>query len=392
MPAASTRLSVAPRRSVGWPVPLAWRNLAARRGRFLRSASAIGFAVLLMLVQLGFQRAFFDSALAIPRRLDGSLFIIDAAKYRFATSEPFSSHLIEAARQVPGVASASPLYAGWFDFFWQNPYDHKRFVVQALGVDPDRPVFRWPALAPLIPRLKAHGTVLVDRRARRFLGMTGSAEKSEINGKPVRIVGSFALGPDFQNDGTVIMSVDTFKELYPPAGVETGVIRLAPGAHAAVVRTALREALPRSVSVLGKPGIVRLEKNFQARVSSAGPIFTIGTAMGFAVGMLIAYQIVYTELSETLPQYATLKAIGYGTGRLVRIVLEQAFMTALAGYLIAVVSGIAIFRLVGGLALLPLQMTPQLALEGLGLTLGISLLSAMLAVRRLIAADPAEVL
>ena len=392
MPAASPLFAAAPRRRRLWRVPLAWRNLTARRGRLLRSASAIGFAALLMLVQLGFQNAFFDSSLAVLRRLDGQLFIVNRAKYRFATSDPFPAGLLDQARRVPGVATAAPLYVQWFNFFWENPYDHKKHLVQAFGFDPDTPVFRWPALAPLVPRLAQRDAVLADRGARRFLGMGGKAAETTINGKRVRIVGRFSLGPDFQNDGTVIMSTATFKALYPPAGVETGVIRLKPGVRAQTVRAALQKALPADVEVLTKDGILRLEKDFQADVSSAGPIFTIGTAIGFVVGMLIAYQIVYTELGETLPQYATLKAIGYGTGRLVRIVLEEAALTALAGYLIAVLAAIAIFRIVGTLALLPLAMTPLLAFEGLGLTLGMSLLSAMLAARRLVTASPAEVL
>src|SRR6516162_19625 len=46
-------------------VPLAWRNLLANKPRLLRSSDGIGFAVLLMLIQLGFERAFFNASLEI---------------------------------------------------------------------------------------------------------------------------------------------------------------------------------------------------------------------------------------------------------------------------------------------------------------------------------------
>ena len=66
-----------------------------------------------------------------------------------------------------------------------------------------------------------------------------------------------------------------------------------------------------------KAEIVAFERDFQAKLSSAAPIFWLGTLVGFIVGTLISYQIIYTELSDRLPQYATLKGIGYGNGYLI---------------------------------------------------------------------------
>src|SRR5436190_2143953 len=98
-------------------VPLAWRNFLANKPRLLaytprvlRSRGGIGFVVLLMLVQLGFQRAFFNASLEIIPRLDGQVFLQSATKYRFATRATFPRSELEPARAVLGVASAWPLY------------------------------------------------------------------------------------------------------------------------------------------------------------------------------------------------------------------------------------------------------------------------------------------
>src|SRR5215468_2009282 len=101
----------APFRSAGGRfgfVPLAWRNLVANKPRLLRSSGGIGFAVLLMLMQLGFERAFFNASLDVIQLLDGDIFLQNASKYRFATRDPFPAAELEAARSVPGVASAWP--------------------------------------------------------------------------------------------------------------------------------------------------------------------------------------------------------------------------------------------------------------------------------------------
>src|ERR1051326_8735248 len=78
-----------------------------------------------------------------------------------------------------------------------------------------------------------------------------------------------------------------------------------------------------------KPQLIAFETSFQADLSAAGPIFWMGTLVGFVVGMLISYQVIYTDLADQLPQYATLKGMGYGTGYLVRIVFEQAALSAI---------------------------------------------------------------
>jgi putative ABC transport system permease protein len=378
------------------PVPLAWRNLLANKPRLLRSTGGIGFAVLLMLMQLGFEQAFFNASLELIRLFDGNLFIENASKYRFATRDPFSPDNLDLARHVPGVASVWPLYADWHDVFWKNPADGKNSLVRVLAFAPDHPVLRLPGLAGDEAQLRDPNTVLVDRRARRFLGMNPPPPAAALNGRAVRIIGSFALGPDFENDGTVVVGDATFAKLLPnPAGgppaVELGVVKLKPGSDPGAVQRALARALPSSIAVLTKPQLLELERKFQADVSSAGPIFVMGTLVGFIVGMLISYQIIYTDLSEQLPQYATMKAMGYATRYLVGVVIEQAGLSALAGWVPACLVALVLFRIIGGIALLPLRMTLGITLLSLALTLGMCLISAVLAVRRVIATDPAEV-
>ena len=388
------------KRAAGWRpagfVPLAWRNLLANKPRLLRSSGGIGFAVLLMLTQLGFERAFFNASLEVIRLLDGEIFLQRASKYRFATKDPFPARDLESARAVAGVASAWPLYADWHHLFWRNPANGKDYLVRVFAFDPDQPVLSLPALSANLADLNGLDTAIVDRRSRRFLGMDPPPTAAELNGTKIKIIGSFALGPDFENDGTVVIGNRTFAKLMPgPRGgspdVELGVVKLIPGSDPTAVQRAIAAAAPKDLAVLTKAQLLELERRFQAEVSSAGPIFVMGTLVGFIVGMLISYQIIYTDLAEQQPQYATMKAMGYRTGYLIRVVLEQALLSALTGWIPASLIAILLFRILGEIALLPLHMTVELAVVSFLLTLGMCLISAVLAVRRVISADPAGV-
>jgi len=379
-------------------VPLAWRNLVSNKLRLVRSIAGIGFAVLLMLVQLGFERGFFDASLGILREIDGDLFIMRASKYRFGSEDPFPAANLTPTRAIAGVASVAPLYAAWQHFLWKEPNGEKTYLVQAFGFDPDHPVFLLPELRQQSDRLHELDTVIVDRRSRPFLGMDDGTSGTEINDRPVRIVGSYSLGPDFMANGTVMMSERTYAallagnaDLLPAIPVEFGVVKLQPDADPGTVRQALGAVLPKELRILSKPELEAFERAFQADLSSAGPIFWMGTIVGFIVGMLISYQIIYTDLSDQLPQYATLKGMGYGSFYLVRVVFQQAAFAAVAAYVPAWLLCLLVYKVIGDLALMPLGMTLHVTAISFALTLVMCLISAALAIRRVIAVDPAEV-
>jgi putative ABC transport system permease protein len=379
--------------------PLAWRNLVSDRRRLIRSASGIAFAIALMLIELGFRNAFVDSSVDIIRDLDGDIFITSTAKYQFAKRAPFPRRQLYEAGAVSGVASARPIYAEWFGSVWKNPTTHATYSVQAFGFDPDQPVFLFPEVNARLAELRQPDTVMTDTQARRFVGRGAPGIESELARTRVRIVGSFALGPDFYTDGTLIMSDRNFMKLLgpfePAAGdlpdPELGVVKVQAGHDVAVVQKALRAALPDNVAVLTKQEFVDQETTFQSTVSGVGPIFGVGTVIGFAVGMMICYQILYADISDQLPQYATLKAIGYDDIFLIKVVFEQAVFYGLVGFLPAWLIALALYRVLGAISLLPLHMTVGLTLVSLALTVGMCILSALAAVRRVLRADPAEV-
>ena len=379
-------------------VPLARRNVLSNPRRLLRSASGIAFAVLLMLLQLGFRGAFLDSALEIIRSIDGDIVLTSATKFRFGYKDPFSRRQLYAARGVDGVEWARPIYGEWMTSLWRNPQTNKTYDLQVLAFDPDQPVFLFPELEGRLRELHQPDTAFADIRARRFVGLAHEGTESELARRKIHIIGNFSLGPDFTTDGTLLTSDRTFMTFFaprPPAevrppDVEFGVVKTKPGYRVADVQRELRRALPLSVAVRTKSEQIDLEIAFQNGVSPVGPIFLLGTFIGFIVGMMISYQILYTDLSDQLSQYATLKAMGYDGPYLIRVVLQQASFYGLVGYVPALLVAIGLFHVIGEIALLPMRMTPAIALEALVLTLAMCALSGAVAVRRVLATDPAE--
>jgi len=92
-----------------------------------------------------------------------------------------------------------------------------------------------------------------------------------------------------------------------------------------------------------------------------------------------------------LPQYATLKAMGYVPSYIVGVVMRQAAFLALGGWATACLASLLLYRAVSELALIPLTTSPEIVLVSLALTLGMCLASAALAMVRVVTVDPAEV-
>jgi putative ABC transport system permease protein len=382
----------------GAPV-LAWHNLLDNPVRLLRSIMGIAFAVLLMLVELGFQHAFLESTLQLIRGFDADIVLISPTKLFFGHKDPFPRRYLYEAAAVHGVASAAPLYGEWITSLWQNPQTHKPYPVQVLAFDPDKPVLLFDQIAAKLGELKKPDTVLVDERGRQFLGTSRQGTDTELARRTVHVVGTFSLGPDFIEDGTVITSDRTFFTLFAThdmspdelPDVEFGIIKVGPGFDIGEVQAGMKRALGRAVTVLTKQQMIDREKLFQETESPIGPVFALGTAIGFAVGLLISYQILFNDLSEQLPQYATLKAMGYTRAFLVRSVLLQSTLYAIVGYAPAWLIGVGLFRLLAELSLLPMVITPTIAVLSAILTVGMCLFAGWLAVRRVLVADPAEV-
>lgn len=380
-------------------VPLAWRNLVADKSRLLRSICGISFAVLLMMIQLGFRSAFLDSALEIIHQIDGDIFITSSTKFHFGLKDPFSYRQLYAARAVEGVTWVRPIYGEWMASAWKNPRTQKIHNVQVLAFDPLQPVFLFPEVTRNLEALRQPDTAMLDRGSRHFIGTAEDGVITELARRQIRVIGEFSLGPDFITDGTVIMSDWNFRKFFPPpqslptdlSAVEFGVVKVRHGHRVVDVQNALKQALPTGIEVRTRAELVALEVAFQNDVSPVGPIFMLGTLIGFIVGLMISYQILYTELSDQAAQYATLKAMGYENGYLVRVVLTQSAFYGIVGFLPAWAAGMVVFKVIGEKALLPMHLSPGMALGTITLTVGMCLLAGALAVRRVIDTDPAEI-
>jgi DevC protein len=144
------------------------------------------------------------------------------------------------------------------------------------------------------------------------------------------------------------------------------------------------------VKVMTKSAFRDQERRFWRTSTPIGFIFGLGGLMGLIVGIVICYQVLATEVADHLPEFATLKAMGYGDLHLCGVVLQQALWLALCGFIPGVLVSLGLYSLLGEQTGLPMALTWDRAATVLAGTVVMCTLSGLITLRKVLTADPAE--
>ncbi|MEM1146076.1 MAG: FtsX-like permease family protein, partial [Pseudomonadota bacterium] len=122
-----------------------------------------------------------------------------------------------------------------------------------------------------------------------------------------------------------------------------------------------------------------------------GYIFSLGAVIGVIVGLIVVYQILFSDVQSHLAEYATLKAIGYSDGFLRALVLREAIYLAVLGFIPAFGFALLLYDQAAIATQLPMHMTVLRASLVLVVTIAMCAFSGLLAMRKISRLDPAEV-
>jgi putative ABC transport system permease protein len=379
-------------------IPLAWLQLIREKGRFAVALAGIAFANILMLMQLGFQDALYESNTRIHGLLNADLVLLSPTSRNLNTLTSFPRRRLFQAASHPAVATADALYVD--PALWINPDTREETAILVIGFNPARQVFNLPAVNENLDILRFPDTYLFDQATRgnykkAIAQLTqGKPVTTELSRRKITLQGVYTIGASFGPDGSIMTSDQNFLRATPTteAGeISIGRMLLKPGIQPAQVVADLNTQLPEDVKVLTKQGFVDLEKNYWRKNTAIGFIFTLGVGMGFIVGIIIVYQILYSDVTDHLPEYATLKAMGYRNFYLLGVVFQEALFLAVLGYIPGNLISIGLYGLTRGATNLPLFMTVERAIQVLILTIVMCMISGAIAMRKLQAADPADI-
>jgi putative ABC transport system permease protein len=394
---------MAPRRAPSLPastllaVRLAWRQLWSEKARLASAIAGVMFACVLVFMQLGFRSALFDSATALIASMRGDLFLMHPMTTASFRPEPLPRVRAQQALALPEVDRAVPVYLA--QATWRNPVDGSRRAIQLIGVDTEAGVLDFPGLAPIVERLKRADTIAFDTRSRPEFGPVADllAERGpfevQLGNRLMTVVGTVEIGPSFGADGNAVLSEVNFRRVVRErqvAAVDLVAIRLKPGADLATAKARLREVMPPDVVVFTQAELLAHERGYWENATPIGFIFAFGSLMGLIVGMVIVYQILFSDIAGHLKEYATLKAMGYSNFYLARVVLGAALILALTGFVPGFAVSAFLYDMVGAATFLPLEMDMERGAGVFAMIFTMCAVAGLLAMRKLRDANPAD--
>ena len=382
-------------------LPLAWLQLKRQPVRYLVAVTGIGFAALLMYMQLGFQSGLLSSATTFYEALDADLVLISPATLNSGNFQQFPQSLLFKALGTTGVKQIVPLYVANVNV--QRLGGVRPTSLRLIGYDPESRVLNLPEVIEQRSLLKTPGYVLFDTLGNRNTGPIGAAIKqnqyqelilSDFS-KTFRAAGLFRLGSTFAADSNLISSDTTAIQLafrqINTGEISLGLIRLQPGSDKMQVKTYLQNNYGDELQVLTKEELIAQERDYWNTASSFGIIFGFGTIMGILVGGVVVYQVLYTDVSDHLKEYATLKAMGFSDGFILAIVIQEALLLGVSSFIPATIVSTGMYAFLTAASGIRIEMTgDKTALVG-ALTIGVCAVSAAIAIRKLQEADPASV-
>ena len=378
--------------------PLAWRQAIHRPMRLAAAIAGVSFANVLVFFQLGLSGGLYDSQKRPLQRLNGELVMVSGRYLYLGEQLNFPRARLTQALGVEGVRNVAPLYIGLSEWLNRDSRQQKQALI--FGIAPENPALRIQEIAADPWLLERSDSLFFDTRSKRNAGAVAQVVRrdghydTELGGMRARVDGLFTMGLTFAADINLITSATNFKNYFPNQSaddIQMGLIQLNQGVDPLRVKATLESFLDPSVKVFTIPEVSQLEVNYWRHNTSFGVIFGLGVLVGLVVGGIIVYQILYSDVSDHLGEYATLKAMGYDDGFVVSIIIQESLILAVLAFWPSLILSLGLYAFLARATSLAVVMSVGRAVLVFGFTLAMCGVSGWLATDKLRRLDPAEI-
>jgi putative ABC transport system permease protein len=368
---------------------LASRNLFHDRLRFVATLVGIVFSVVLVMIQMGLFLGFGRMVTTMIDHTAADLWVLPKGAKCFEDPSQLNADVRDKVASVDGVASVVPLVIGFSDWRLGSGEVTPVFVV---GADlRDKTLQPWNVVEGDVHNLSQLGAVVVDRSYFDRLGISSVGATAEIRGRRVKVVALTDGIRSFTTTPYVFVDLKYARQYTGtfPERASSMVVRLKPDADRASVLEAVR-AKAGDAEVLTSAEFRERSRSFWLFGTGAGAALFAGALLGVIVGTVIVAQTLYSSTKDHLSEFATLRAMGSSNGYIYSVIIYQALLNAVIGFVIAAAIGYLVVEVTAKSAL-PIVITPWLVTALFALTVVMCVASAIGAIFRVVRIDPATV-
>jgi len=316
--------------------PLAQRNLFHDKVRLAVTLTGIVFAVVLIVVELGLFVGFTSTTSNLIDNSGADLWVASKNVPYVEQGVAFSERKLYQVRAIPGVADAQKFITRWAQ--WKQPNGHQE-AVQVVGFNPDASLGRpWNLVQGSVEDLKAPDAVIMDELYKEKLGVTHLGQLFEINGHRARVVG-YTHGIRAFTTSPYVFT--TFKRAQDYTGTAEDqtiyiLVKAAPGADLTQIRRGILNEV-RGVEIFTNEQFSHMTQFYWMFTTGAGVAVLLAALLGLVVGFVVVAQTIYATTVDHLREFGTLKAMGAPNSYVYRVIIKQAAISAVIGYVLGMI-------------------------------------------------------
>src|SRR5580704_5546463 len=260
-----------------------------------------------------------------------------------------------------------------------------------VGLDDPGTFVRDPVIRDGVKSLVSSQSLLMDSYSEPDIGPLATGTTAKIGEELETIEGHFRLGLFFYGEGSAIVRNTDFPRLAgrDSSKVSIGLFQLRPGVDPGKAKADLKAFVPEHTLVFTRDELLQQERDYFLTVRPVGIMIYISMLIACLVGGVIIVQVLSTEVSNRMKEYAVLKAMGSSPAFIYGIGVTQSVLVGLGGLLPGL--------LIGGIVLWYIEYRTHLetalgfVLLGkmLAITLAASICAAAAVLGRVQRADPA---
>lgn len=376
-----------------WPgvacLIVACSNLLQHRLRLLAALSGIAVALFLLALQI----SVLDAARAkVTMLYDDFNFDLAAVPdtYQFLLNfETIDRVVLDQARATGDVARAFGMNVDVVH--WMQWPSKKVAYLFLVGLDDPGTFVRDPLIRNGMNQLRTSHSLLMDSYSQPDIGPLAIGTTAKIGDERVTIAGHFKLGLFFYGEGTGIVRNTDFPRLADrdASKVSIGLFQLRPGVDTQRAKKDLQAIVPEHTLVFTRDELLRQERDYFLTVRPVGIMIYISMLIACLVGTVIIVQVLSTEVSNRMKEYAVLKAMGSSPAFVYGIGVAQSVLLGLGGLLPALAAGAAVLWFIEFRTHLETAVGFVLLGKMLAITLATAVCAAATVLGRVQRADPA---
>jgi len=267
--------------------------------------------------------------------------------------------------------------------------------VQVVGIETTPGV--KPLLAPWnvvegdARRLVEPGAIVVDRSEYPKLKIDRVGHRAEVSGVRAEVVALTSGIRSFTTSPIVFTDMRTAHSYMPQLGGEAVTYVLVEVADKSQIETvkARINALPH-LAAYTRSEMSERTRSYWSKRTGVGAGFFTTAVLGVIVGFVVVGQILYSGTLQYLREYGTLKAMGARNSAVVNVILAQAMISAVLGFVVGGVLAIGMKAAMAG-ANLTVALTPGLYGATAVITAVMCSFAALLSIVKVLRLDPASV-